>query len=136
MFGIPSGPVLPLIDALRRSDVEFVLTASETSAGFMASVVGQLTGTPGACVATLGPGATNLTTGVGAAWLDRSPVIAITCNVATPWLERRTQMRIDHQALFAPLTKASFALRKESVGDQLTQALAVALAEQIGRAHV
>src|SRR5215213_6047354 len=94
-FGIPSGPVLPLIEAMRRVAMEFVLTASETSAGFMATTVGALTGTPGVCVATLGPGATNMTTGVGAAWLDRAPVVAITCNVATPWLNRRTQMRID-----------------------------------------
>src|ERR671926_34561 len=97
VFGIPSGPVLPLIEALRKSPVEFVLTASETSAGFMAATVGYLTGLPGVCVSTLGPGATNLTTGVGCAFLDRAPVIAITCNVASHWLGRRIQMRIDHQ---------------------------------------
>src|SRR5690349_24159019 len=105
VFGIPSGPVLPLIEALRNSPVEFVLTASETSAGFMAATVGHLTGIPGVCASTLGPGATNLATGVGAAWLDRAPLLAITCNVATPWLLRRVQMRIDHHALFAPLSK-------------------------------
>src|SRR5437588_12621617 len=99
VFGVPSGPVLPFMDALRRSSIEFVLTASETSAGFMAATVGHLTGAPGVCVATVGPGATNLTTGVGAAWLDRAPVIAITCNVATPRLERRIQMRVAHEAL-------------------------------------
>lgn len=75
VFGVPSGPVLPLIEALRESPVQYVLTASETSAGFMASTVGALTGTPGVCVSTLGPGATNLATGIGAAWLDSAPVI-------------------------------------------------------------
>ena len=100
VFGVPSGPVLPLIDALRRSSIDFVLTASETSAGFMATAVGYLTGIPGLCVSTVGPGATNLATGVGCAWLDRAPVIAITCNVASAWLERRIQMRIDHHGLF------------------------------------
>src|ERR671923_2457894 len=108
VFGIPSGPVLPFIESLSRSPVRFILTASETSAGFMAATVGYLTGIPGVCVSTLGPGATNLATGVGCAWLDRAPVLAITCNVASPWLERRIQMRIDHQALFRPLTKTSF----------------------------
>ena len=83
VFGVPSGPVLPLIEALRQSPIQFVLTASETSAGFMATAVGYLTGVPGVCVSTVGPGATNLTTGVGCAWLDRAPVLAITCNVAT-----------------------------------------------------
>ena len=93
VFGIPSGPVLPLIEALRQSSVQFVLTASETSAGFMAATAGYLTGVPGVCASTVGPGATNLTTGVGCAWLDRSPVLAVTCNVASKWLERRIQMR-------------------------------------------
>lgn len=136
VFGIPSGPVLPLIDALRQSDVEFVLTASETSAGFMASTVGHLTGKPGVCVATVGPGATNLATGVGAAWLDRAPVLAITCNVATPWLERRIQMRIDHHALFDPLSKATLPLRADTAGQTMWRALALATAEPPGPVHL
>src|SRR5258706_14415390 len=136
VFGIPSGPVLPLIDALRKSSVEFVLTASETSAAFMATAVGYLTGVPGVCVSTVGPGATNLTTGVGCAWLDRAPMLAITCNVATPWLERRIQMRIDHHALFQPLTKAGFALRAENAGESLAQALALAAAQPPGPVHL
>lgn len=136
VFGIPSGPVLPLIEALRESPVRFVLTASETSAGFMASTVGHLGAAPGVCVATLGPGATNLSTGVGAAWLDRSPVLAITCNVPTDWLDRRIQMRIDHHALFRPLTKASLPLRVDNVAESLTQALALACAEPPGPVHL
>lgn len=136
VFGVPSGPVLPLIEALRKSSVQFVLTASETSAGFMAATAGHLTGVPGVCVSTVGPGATNLATGVGAAWLDRAPLIAITCNVATPWLGRRIQMRIDHRALFKPLSKASFALRHGRVGAVLGQALRIATAEPPGPVHL
>jgi acetolactate synthase-1/2/3 large subunit len=136
VFGIPSGPVLPLIEALRRSSVEFVLTASETSAAFMATAVGYLTGIPGVCVATVGPGATNLTTGVGCAWLDRAPLLALTCNVGTPWLDRRVQMRIDHQALFRPLTKTTFSLRDGHVGATLTKALAMAVEEPPGPVHL
>jgi acetolactate synthase-1/2/3 large subunit len=59
-FGVPSGPVLPLIEAFRTSSIEYTLTASETSAGFMASTVGLISGIPGVCVSTLGPGATNM----------------------------------------------------------------------------
>jgi acetolactate synthase-1/2/3 large subunit len=136
VFGVPSGPVLPLIEALRKSSIGFVLTASETSAGFMASVVGYLTGIPGVCVSTVGPGATNLTTGVGCAWLDRAPVLAITCNVATPWLERRIQMRIDHHKLFEPLTKATLACRRTNVGELFAQALAMATREPPGPVHL
>jgi acetolactate synthase-1/2/3 large subunit len=135
-FGIPSGPVLPLIEALRQSSIQYVLTANETSAGFMAATVGALTGTPGVCVSTLGPGATNLATGVGAAWLDGAPVIAITCNVPTAWLERRIQMRIDHHALLAPITKASFALRDGFVGAPLAEALRLAREERPGPVHL
>src|SRR5512145_1384350 len=136
VFGIPSGPVLPLIEALRRSSVDFVLTASETSAGFMATAVGYLTGIPGVCASTVGPGATNLATGVGCAWLDRAPVIAITCNVATPWLERRIQMRIDHHALFRPLTKATISFRDAPAGAAVRRALAIAAAEPPGPVHL
>lgn len=136
VFGIPSGPVLPLIDSLRRTSVRFILTASETSAGFMAATVGYLTGVPGVCVATVGPGATNLATGVGCGWLDRCPLIAITCNVGSSWLERRVQMRIDHHALFKPLTKATFALRDGDVGKTLATALSLASNEPPGPVHL
>ncbi len=136
VFGIPSGPVLPLIESLRQSNIQFVLTASETSAAFMATAVGYLTGVPGVCVATVGPGAANLTTGVGCAWLDRAPVLAITCNVASPWLERRIQMRIDHHALFKPLTKATFSLRDGQLGKTVAKALAIAVEEPPGPVHL
>jgi len=136
VFGIPSGPVLPLIEALRQSSVQFVLTATETSAAFMASAVGYLTGVPGVCASTVGPGATNLTTGVGSAWLDRAPLLAITCNVAMPWLERRIQMRIDHHKLFETLTKATLACRHANVGAAFAQAIAVATQEPPGPVHL
>ena len=136
VFGVPSGPVLPLIESLRQSSVQFILTASETSAGFMAATVGYLTGTPGVCASTLGPGATNLTTGVGCAWLDRSPVLAITCNVATPWLERHIQMRIDHHTLFKPLTKASLSFTNGDVGEILAKGLNIAVSEPPGPVHL
>jgi acetolactate synthase-1/2/3 large subunit len=136
VFGVPSGPVLPLIEALRNSPVDYVLTASETTAGFMASAVGALTGKPGVCVSTLGPGATNLATGVGAAWLDSAPVIAITCNVATPWLSRRIQMRIDHQALFSPISKATVSLQRDGFAAQVADALRLAVSEPPGPVHL
>ena len=118
-FGIPSGNVLPLMEAMRKGGVDFVLTAHEGSAGFAADVTGRITGKPGLCIATLGPGATNLTTGVGNAWLNRSPMIAITCNLVTEQLGRRIQMAIDHHTLFKPITKASLALREGRVAPAL-----------------
>src|SRR5262245_39481541 len=135
-FGIPSGNVLPLLEAMRLGGLPFVLTAHEGSAGFAADVMGRLTGAPGLCIATLGPGATNLTTGVGDAYLDRSPLLAITCNVPTPQLGRRIQMAIDHHTLFRPITKASLALRHGQVAGVLAEALEIALSEPVGPVHL
>src|SRR6266700_6084257 len=126
-FGIPSGNVLPLMEAMRKGGIEFVLTAHEGSAAFAADVMGRMTGAPGLCIATLGPGATNLATGVGSAFLDRSPMIAITCNLNTDQLGRRIQMWIDHHTLFKPITKATLRLEAGQVGETVTQAIRVAL---------
>ena len=135
-FGIPSGNVLPLMDAMRRGGVEFVLTAHEGSAGFAADVTGRITGAPGLCIATLGPGATNLATGVGCAWLDRSPMIAITCNLVTEQLGRRIQMWIDHHALFAPTTKATLRLEPGKIVATVNEAIRLAMSEPRGPVHL
>src|SRR5215217_2130703 len=135
-FGIPSGNVLPLMDAMRTGGVDFVLTAHEGSAGFAADVSGRLTGAPGLCIATLGPGATNLATGIGSAWLDRSPMIAITCNLNTDQLGRRIQMWIDHHALFRPITKATLRLEKGRIAETMRAAIRLALSEPQGPVHL
>jgi acetolactate synthase-1/2/3 large subunit len=135
-FGIPSGNVLPLMEAMRKGGIEFVLTAHEGSAGFAADVSGRLTGTPGLAIATLGPGATNLATGVGSAWLDRSPMIAITCNLNTDQLGRRIQMWIDHHALFKPITKATLRLERGRVAETVSAAAALAMSEPMGPVHL
>jgi acetolactate synthase I/II/III large subunit len=135
-FGIPSGNVLPLMEAMRQGGLDFVLTAHEGSAGFAADVTGRITGAPGLCIATLGPGATNLATGIGDAWLDRSPLIAITCNLNTDQLGRRIQMWIDHHALFKPITKATLPLRNGEIGATLCEAIRLALSEPQGPVHL
>ncbi len=135
-FGIPSGNVLPMLEAMRKGGVEFVLTAHEGSASFAADVMGRLTGAPGFCIATLGPGATNLSTGVGNAYLDRSPLIALTCNLHTHQLGRRIQMYIDHHTLYRPISKASLPLRKGRVASTLEEALRIASGEPHGPVHL
>ena len=135
-FGVPSGNVLPLMEAMRAHDLPFVLTAHEGSAGFAADVMGRLTGAPGLAVATLGPGATNLATGVGDAFLDRSPMIAVTCNLNVDQFGRRIQMHVDHHRLFAPIAKASLGLREGSVAATAVEALRVALTEPVGPVHL
>lgn len=135
-FGVPSGNVLPLMEAMRTGGVQFVLAAHEGSAGFAADATARMSGVPGLCIATLGPGATNLATGVGCAWLDRSPLIALTCTLNQAQLGRRIQMWIDHQALFKPITKASIVLRPGQVAAGVAEALRIALTEPQGPVHL
>jgi acetolactate synthase-1/2/3 large subunit len=135
-FGVPSGNVLPLMEAMRQGGLEFVLTAHEGSAGFAADVTGRLNGTPGLAIATLGPGATKLATGVGCAYLDRSPLIAITCNLNRDQLGRRIQMWIDHHALFKPITTATWQLQNGRVSEMVAEATQLALSEPRGPVHL
>jgi acetolactate synthase-1/2/3 large subunit len=137
VFGVPSGGWTDYMEALRTTDgIEFILATHEGGAGMMADVCGRLTGVPGVCFGTYGPGATNLATGVGEALLDRSPMIALTDEMPAPMRGRTTQMGIDHQALFAPLTKATTRLREDAVRKTLLEAAQIALAPRRGPVHV
>jgi acetolactate synthase-1/2/3 large subunit len=137
VFGVPSGGWVDYMEALRKTPgIEFILTTHEGSAGMMADVCGRLTGKPGACFGTFGPGATNLATGVGEALLDRSPLIALTDEMPEPMRGRTTQMGIDHQALFHPLTKKTTRLTPESVKSILFDAGRVALEGRPGPVHI
>lgn len=136
VFGIPGGPSIPYMEAMRNTGIEFVLVANEQSAAIMADVFGRLTGIPGVCHATFGPGATNLATGVGGALLDRSPLIAFTTEVKDEELARRVQMNIDHQALYKPITKWTTRLSKNNFTETITQAFNIASAEMPGPVHI
>src|ERR1700681_3371338 len=108
LFGLPGGEIVAFIAACRRAGIRFLLTGHEASAAWMAQVVGQITGTPGVCAATLGPGATNLITGVANAWLDRAPMLAVTAQIPSAALPIMTHQRLPLQQLFSPVTKGSF----------------------------
>lgn len=136
VFGIPGGPSLPYIDEFRKQGIEFILTSHEAAAGIMADVTGRLSGIPGVCHATFGPGATNLSTGVGGAMLDRSPLIALTSVKPDNMRDRTIQMNIDHQLLFEPITKATTVLTKNNIADVLSDAFDLALAETPGPVHI
>jgi acetolactate synthase I/II/III large subunit len=136
VFGYPGGQNARFLEALHGSKVEFVLVTHEACAGFMADVYGRLTGKPGACLSTLGPGATNMTTGVGNAMLDRVPLFAFTARMGKVWKGRTVQMQIDHQKLFAPITKWTAELQTGKVYEIMRKAAEVALAEQPGPVHL
>jgi acetolactate synthase-1/2/3 large subunit len=136
VFGVPSGPWAPYMEAMRTGPVEFVLVSNEATAGFMADVCGRLTGRPGACYGTFGPGATNLSTGVGSALLDRSPLLAFTTEAPESMLHRTLQMAIDHQALFRPLTKWTTRISTTNLRQTIRRAVQVATAEVPGPVHL
>jgi len=136
VFGIPSGQNARFVDALRGSGVEFVLVTHEGCAGFMADVYGRLTGKPGACLSTLGPGATNLATGVGNAFLDRVPLLAFTAQMGRFWRGRTVQMHIDHQKLYAPITKWSTLLETGKIYATMKRAIEISTQEQPGPVHL
>mgnify|MGYP006133802543 CR=1 FL=1 len=123
-FGMPGGVLLTLIDAFREEGIEFVLVRHEGAAGFMADVTAQLTGSPGVCVGTLGPGVTNLVSPIAGAHLERSPVLAITGQIRTDLLDLYTHQILDHVALFEPVTRHAVMLGSTHPAEQVKAALA------------
>jgi acetolactate synthase-1/2/3 large subunit len=136
VFGHPGGEVVDLIEGFRQAGLEFVLAKHETSAAFMAEAMASSTGRPGACVATLGPGATNLVTGVAHAYLDRSPLIALTGQLPVDRYEIVTHQKLDLRALFAPVTKWQARVTSASAGAVTDRALRVALRPRQGPVFV
>jgi acetolactate synthase-1/2/3 large subunit len=110
VFGLPGGEILALIDACRRAGLRFLLTGHESSAATMAQVVGQIRGIPGVCVSTLGPGATNLITGVAGAFLDRAPLLVFTAQIPGAAFPIMSHQRLYLDRLFTPVTKRSLTL--------------------------
>src|SRR5918999_3820625 len=95
MFGLPGGEILEFIHAAKAIGIEFLLTRHEAAAAFAADVSGQIARRPGVCVSTLGPGALNMTLGVANAFLDRSPLIAITASTARAAEPYTTHQKLD-----------------------------------------
>src|SRR3979411_3248919 len=107
VFGIPGEENIHIMDALAQSCIRFVTTRHEQGAAFMADVYGRLTGRAGVCMSTLGPGATNLITGVADANMDRAPIVAIAGQGATTRLHKESHQILDLVNMFHPITKYS-----------------------------
>src|SRR4029079_6478943 len=135
-FGHPRGEVGVLIDALQRAGVEFVLTHHETEAAFMASGAGEITGTPGVAISTLGPGATNMVTGAASALLERAPVLLFTGALARAAPAGTTHQALDLNALYAPVTKRSFALTAENAATSIAAAIRLTTTPPFGPVHL
>ena len=133
IFGIPGEENIQVMDVLLDSPIEFVTTRHEQGAAFMADVFGRLTGRAGVCLATLGPGATNLVTGVADANMDRAPVVAIAGQGATTRLHKESHQILDLVKLFEPISKYSVQVRApEIIPEVVRKAFKQAEAEKPG----
>jgi acetolactate synthase-1/2/3 large subunit len=136
VFGIPGGPSIPYMEAFKTAGIQFILVSNEASAGIMADVTARLTGIPGVCHSTMGPGATNISTGIGEALLDRSAVIVFTSETADAMVNRITQMNISHQELFKPVTKATFRMNGGNAQEIMELAFQICSEEYPGPVHI
>jgi acetolactate synthase-1/2/3 large subunit len=138
VFGIPGEETLALNAALSESDkIKFVLTRHEQGAAFMADVYGRLSSYPGVCLATLGPGATNLITGVADAHIDRAPLVAITGQVGLERAHKESHQYIDIVRMFSPVTKWSTRISvAESTPEIVRKAFRLARLEKPGATHI
>ncbi|MDP9252385.1 MAG: thiamine pyrophosphate-binding protein [Chloroflexota bacterium] len=134
--GHPGGEVVDLIEGFREAGLEFVLTRHETTAGFMAEAMASASGIPGVCVATLGPGATNLVTGVAQAYLDRAPLIAFTGQLPADRLDITTHQNLDLRALFAPITKWQARLTATNAAEVIDRAVHESLQPRRGPVYI
>lgn len=137
IFGIPGEENTDLIDSLIGSKIKFILVHHEQAAAFMADVYGRLTGKPGVCLATLGPGATNLLTGIGDAFLDHAPVVAITGQAGMERIHKESHQYVDIVGVFEEVTKWSQQIRvPHTIPEIIRKAFKVAASEKPGAVHI
>lgn len=135
VFGYPGGAILNIYDELYRhqDEIKHILTSHEQGAAHAADGYARSTGKVGVCMATSGPGATNLVTGIATAYLDSVPLVAITCNVGLPLLGKDSFQEIDIAGVTMPITKHSFIVKNvEDLAPTLRRAFAVAMTGRPG----
>jgi acetolactate synthase-1/2/3 large subunit len=133
IFGVPGEENADVMISLLDSPIRFIICRHEQGAAFMADLYGRLTGEPGVCLATLGPGATNLVTGVASANMDHSPVVALVGQGATTRLHKESHQIMDAVAMFQPITKwASSTYDPRNISEVVRKAFKTARAEKPG----
>ncbi|WP_028390828.1 acetolactate synthase large subunit [Bacillus cihuensis] len=134
VFGIPGKEILDLVDSLSRShQIQFVNVRHEQGAAFMADVYGRLSNKVGVCLSTLGPGATNLLTGISSAKLDHSPVVVITGQAAFERQHKESHQYLDMAKVFEPATKWSIQIKdSQRIPEIIRKAFRVARMEKPG----
>jgi acetolactate synthase-1/2/3 large subunit len=137
IFGLPGEENLDLLNALSRSPIRFVSVRHEQGAAFMADVYGRVTGRAGVCLATLGPGATNLATGIADANLDHAPLVAITGQAGLERVHKESHQYVNIVEAFGPLTKWNTRVERASAIPEIVHhAFKTAQAEKPGACHI
>lgn len=137
IFGVPGEENLDVMDAVLDSPIQFVTTRHEQGAAFMADVYGRLTGRAGVCLSTLGPGATNLVTGVADANMDHAPLVAIAGQASTIRLHKESHQVLDLEQMFQPITKySSRVLEPETIPEVVRKAFKQAQGEKPGATFI
>ena len=128
VFGYPGGTILNVYDALyKHSEIKHILTSHEQGASHAADGYARSTGKVGVCMATSGPGATNLVTGIATAYMDSVPMVAITANVVLPWLGKDTFQEVDIAGVTMPITKHGYIVKDvKTLADTLRKAFFIA----------
>ena len=137
LFGMPGGGSnLDLIDAAGRAGLPFVLTATETAGALAALAQTEISGRPGACLTTLGPGVASVVNGVACARLDRAPLLVFTDSHPSSGGGAFEHQRLDHRALLAPVTKWSATISAENADEVMREAIDRAMTEPRGPVHI
>ena len=137
LFGVPGGGAnLDMVGAAVDAGMQFVLTHGETPAAIMAGAYAELTGNPGACVVTRGPGAASAVNGAAQAQLDRQPLIVVTDSVSPSDASRISHQRLDQRTLYAPIAKRSIRIGDDRAEELAASAVELALAPPAGVVHV
>src|SRR5687767_9785186 len=137
VFGIPGEETLDLNESLENSSVTFVPVRHEQGGAYMADMYGRLTRNAGVCLGTLGPGATNLITAVADAFLDRSPLVALTGQADLERMHKESHQHIDVVSMFQPVTKWNARLHSSRVIPEIVhKAFKVAQAQKPGPTHI
>ncbi|MDE2868660.1 MAG: thiamine pyrophosphate-binding protein [Chloroflexota bacterium] len=135
-YGVTGGEMLPVLDALQRHGIEFILTHHEAAAAYMADTEGQLTGRPGVCVSTLGPGAANLFAGLAQATLERSPVLGITADVTSDEAAGQRHQVYNIPGAMAPAVKYTARVSPDNLATVVPAAWSAAIQGMPGAAHL
>src|SRR5829696_1104960 len=137
VFGIPGEETLDLNEALDGSAIEFVPVRHEQGGAYMADMYGRLTRSAGVCLGTLGPGATNLVTGVADAFLDHAPLVALTGQGDLERMHKESHQHIDIVSMFKPVTKWNVRLNSPAVIPEVVRkAFKVAQSQKPGPTHI